>query len=834
MIIKYNHFKAINYLCRFVEIPSSMRKICFYTIIITLFFGCDSSTKKTKIIDYLNDEATMIIKVKNIGSLNGNINNNPFLEQLESSSSYKNLSDKLSVLKHLRTEDDIYVSLFKDNRDSLQFSVISKLKADLFDIDSLPNHSIETLKYKSQTITKSSVDNHILFSIVKDSVFIGATTQDLLNNTLESPKIHPQLEALINSSSDDNQLSVLINKKKDNDFRSLFFNRDIITKNLTDYLFFDVDINQNEMLINGVTRSSDSTLKLIDAFKNTIPQENRLSQITPANSDGFSSLTFNDFNVFHNNLKAIQQLDSITSHPLLFDNIIEAGEIYTDSVQAIVLNSLDIYITKDALLNDQDILDTYRGVDILGFSNPELFKQAFNPFINYTKADKYCIVDNFIVFSDNMGLLQNIISSYKNQTTYSSRNHYNLLQEKFSDEASILSVVNSNILETLLNRNLGDNLNLKLDNYQTSGIQFIYDSNFAHVNAVIQKAKKRVYENSISESSSIKLDADLLNIPQLVTNHITKQKDIVVQDINNNLYLISNSGKILWKKQLQGPVLGEIEQIDMYKNGRLQLAFATPNRVYVLDRNGKDVSPFPLKFNDAITQPLSVFDYDKNRKYRLLVTQGKEVIMLDAKGKSVKGFNFKQAADNIIQQPQHIRIGRKDYLLFKTANKLYILDRTGKTRVTPKNTFNFSDEAIYLYNGNFATTTTDGKLVTIDTKGNTASQDLGITNSHDLVTTSKTLVALSENKLRIKQNTYELEYGNYSEPEIFYINDKIYVTVTDIQTQKVYLFDSNAKLLSNFPVYGTSQIDMENIDKDRNLEFVTKGESDTILIYQIN
>ena len=320
----------------------------------------------------------------------------------------------------------------------------------------------------------------------------------------------------------------------------------------------------------------------------------------------------------------------------------------------------------------------------------------------------------------------------------------------------------------------------------------------------------------------------------VVDQQSTKQKDIAVQDINNNLYLISNSGKILWKKQLQGPVLGQIEQIDMYKNGRLQLAFATPNRVYVLDRNGKDVSPFPLKFNDAITQPLSVFDYDNNKKYRLLVTQGNEVLMLDARGKTVKGFNFKQAESNIIHQPQHIRIGRKDHLLFKTANKLYILDRTGKTRVTPKNTFNYSTEAMYLYNGNFATTNTDGKLITIDTKGNTASQELGINNSHDLVTTSKTLVALSENKLRIKQNTYELEYGNYSEPEIFYINDKIYVTVTDKQTQKVYLFDSNAKLLSNFPVYGTSQIDMANIDKDSNLEFVTKGDSDTILIYQIN
>ncbi|WP_104735876.1 ribonuclease HII [Hanstruepera ponticola] len=811
-----------------------MKKICFYTIIITLFFGCDSSTKKTKIIDYLNDEASTIIKIKNVGSLNGNINNNPFLQQLETSISYQKLSQKLDVLQYFETEDDIYISLFKDNQDSLQFSIITKLKANLFNIDSLPNHSIETLKYQSKTITKTSVENTVLFSIIKDSVFIGATNKDLLNNTIESPKIHPQLESLINSSNDENQLSVLINKKKDSDVRSLFINPDITTKNLTDYLFFDVDINQNEILLNGVTRSSDSTKNLIDAFRNTIPQENRLAQITPANSDGFLSITFNDFNTFHNNLSTIQKLDSITAYNLLFDNIIEAGVIYQNNDQAIVLNSLDIYLTKDALLNDQDIIDTYRGIDVLSFSNPELFNQVLKPFINYTKANKYCIVDNFIVFSDNMDFLQSIIASYKNQTTYNSRNHYNLLQEKFSDEASILSVVNSNTLEALLNRNLKDSINYKLDNYQTSGIQFIYDSNFAHVNAVIQKGKTRIYENSISESSVIKLKADLLNKPQLVSNHITNEKDIVVQDINNNLYLISNSGKILWKKQLQGAVLGRIEQIDMFKNGRLQLAFATPNRIYVLDRNGKDVSPFPLKFSDAITQPLSVFDYDNNRKYRLLVTQGKEVLMLDAKGKTVKGFNFKQATDNIVHQPQHIRIGRKDYLLFKTSNKLYILDRTGKTRVTPKNNFNYSSEAMYLYNGNFATSTTDGKLVTIDTKGNTASKELSLTNSHDLVTTSKTLVALSENKLRIKQKTYELDYGNYSEPEIFYINDKIYVTVTDIQTQKVYLFDSNAKLLSNFPVYGTSQIDMANIDKDNNLEFVTKGESDTILIYQIN
>lgn len=809
-----------------------MKNIWFLGALSLLFLGCNTSKKKSQLMDYLNNDAAVIIKVKNIGSLKSNISNNSFLQALETSKSYKNLSEKLSLLQYLKTEDDLYISLFNTN-DSLDFSIIIKTKPDLFLIDSLPNHSIETLKYEKQTITKSKVGSQTLFSITKDSVFIGASTKALLIASLEDAKIDPTIKALINSSSADNQLSVFINKKKDNHINSFFINENISTITLTDYLFFDVDINQNALKLNGVVKSADSSKKLIDVFKNTTPQENRLATITPSNSDGFLSITFNDYTVFNKNLNTYRKADSIQTTTLL-DNVIETGVIYEGNNRAIILNSLDVYITKEALLNDQDMIETYREIDIYNFSKPELFQKILSPFIHFNEANKYCIIDNFIVFSNNIEFLHTIIASYKNQTTFSSSSQYKSLKEQFSDEASILSVINPDKLETIINRNLNDSLNLKLNTFNATGLQFIYDTNFAHVNAVIQKSKTRVVENSVTEIAAVKIDADLLNSPQLVTNHITNEKEIAVQDIKNNLYLISSNGKILWKKQLQGPILGRIEQIDMYKNGRLQLAFATTNRVYVLDRNGKDVKPFPLKFNDAITQPLSVFDYDSNRKYRLMVTQGKDVLMLSDNGKTVKGFTFEKAADNLIHQPQHIRIGKKDYLLFKTANKLYILDRAGKTRITPKVNYSYSDEAMYLYKGDFATTTTNGKLVTIDSKGNTAAQDLGLTDQHYLETTSKTLVALSENRLTIKQNTYELDYGNYSKPNIFYLNDKIYVSVTDKQTQKVFLFDSNAKLLSNFPVYGTSQIDMANMDKGRNLEFVTKGDNNTILIYQIN
>ena len=50
----------------------------------------------------------------------------------------------------------------------------------------------------------------------------------------------------------------------------------------------------------------------------------------------------------------------------------------------------------------------------------------------------------------------------------------------------------------------------------------------------------------------------------------------------------------------------------------------------------------------------------------------------------------------------------------------------------------------------------------------------------------------------------------------------------------MYLFDSQTKLISNFPVYGNSVITLDNIDSDKKLEFVVKGEDNSIIVYKIN
>ena len=809
-----------------------MRLFYFSLILITTFSCTNSKKERSNILNFVPKNASVIIKTSNLESFNNSINNNDFLQKISKSNAYKSLEKKLKALSLLRPSHDVLICFSEDENDSLQYSVITKLNKKLFITDSLTNYTEEKITNKNTSILKSTIDKAIIYSAIRDSIFFATSSKTIINNIFKTTNKDTELEKIYKTLNNNKTLSIIT--KHDNSFIKSFFIEDALSNNmLTQYIAIDINLNQNEILFNGITKASDSS-SLINIFKNTKPQINKIQNITPATSDGFMSFTFNDYKTLKTNLLKFNKKGSTLNSSSLFNDITEIGVIYEDKNQAIILNSNDVIATKDALLSQQNQRETYRGTNIYNFNIPTLFTETFTPLIKNNKTKLYCILDDFFVFANNIEILQNIIANYQNKTTLGNKTYYKNTTEYLSDASSLLQISNSSTLKTILNKNIKINSNYNIKNYNSSAIQFIYDTNFSHINGVIKKNKTKGTSNSVSEELNIKLDKTILNTPQFVKNHISNQKEIVVQDTNNNLYLISNKGKILWKKQLQGQILGRINQIDIYKNGRLQLIFATPNKIYVLDRNGKDVKPFSLNFDDKITQPLAVFDYDNQKKYRLLITQGKHVLMYDVKGKQVKGFKFKTANSKIISQPKHFRIGRKDYITLKTNNKLYILDRVGKTRVKPKQTFSYSSQPVFLYNNTFTTTTSSGDLVSIDTKGNISSKKLNLSSKHSIETTSKTLVTQSENKLNIKSRTTSLDFGDYSNSKIFYINNKIYVTTTDLQSHKVYLYDSQSKPLPNFPVYGNSTIELDNIDKDKNLEFITKGENNSIILYQIN
>ena len=66
------------------------------------------------------------------------------------------------------------------------------------------------------------------------------------------------------------------------------------------------------------------------------------------------------------------------------------------------------------------------------------------------------------------------------------------------------------------------------------------------------------------------------------------------------------------------------------------------------------------------------------------------------------------------------------------------------------------------------------------------------------------------------------------------IKNTLYITITDIDAQKVYLFYSNGTPVGGFPVYGISSADISNADRDNAIELTVLSNDDEILVYQIN
>ncbi|MEO9076949.1 MAG: ribonuclease HII [Gelidibacter sp.] len=798
-----------------------------------LVVSCKNDTlDHSNLIRLVPNHSSMVIKTTSVEGLKSVFKNNSLLSQFSEESSMKHLNSKLNYLNYIKPSDDLLLAFGKDKTDSLQISIITKYHKDLFTLDSVPNRIIETITTKGISITKTTLENEIIYSIVKDSIFFASNDRTLTETAFNKKEGDPLLKELYGTSNNGKSLSILINTKQKSFQPNFFFDQNLNNAEFSNYFVLDADLMQDQLRFDGITIAKDSSKSLLNVFKNTFPQENQIPKICPSDSDGFLSFSFHNFKIFHENLSKFRKKDSLISDPV-FESVVEAGVIYKNEQQAIVLNSIDA-ANMNSYLGTQNGLETYRDITIYAFDKPDLFPNLFSPFITYNEVTNFININDFFVFSDNIELLKDVISSYQNNATLYTSAPFEDLMDDLSDASSLFVYANATNLKKIINTNFTTEKPIHPDGFNASAIQFVYETDFAHVHAILQKTKKKSTSNSVFEDANVTLDADLLTDPQFVNNHTNNEKEVAVQDVNFNLYLISKDGKVLWKRKLDSKILGRIEQIDTYKNGRLQLVFATQYQIYVLDRVGKNVGNFPLKFNNQITQPLSVFDYEKNRNYRLMLTQGSNILLYDKNGKMVGGFLYKKAEHTINTQPRHFKIGKKDYIVFVQGNELEILSRVGKTRVKLKNNISFSTSGITLYDNMFTTTTATGDLIQIDENGKMTSNNLNLGEKHAITSTSKTLVTLSENILHIKTNKIELEFGDYTPPKIFYVNDKIYVSVTDLQAKKVYLFDSLGKPIDNFPVYGNSTIDLDNIDKVQTPEFVTKGGENSIIIYQIN
>lgn len=93
----------------------------------------------------------------------------------------------------------------------------------------------------------------------------------------------------------------------------------------------------------------------------------------------------------------------------------------------------------------------------------------------------------------------------------------------------------------------------------------------------------------------------------------------LAQNKNLSISLTDETGKGLWTIPFSGKICGAVAQIDYFANKKIQFLFATGDKLYLLDRLGRIVSPFPVKLPKQVLLGPAAYDFTGAGGYRAMV-----------------------------------------------------------------------------------------------------------------------------------------------------------------------------------------------------------------------
>ncbi len=727
--------------------------------------------------------------------------------------------------------------------------------------------------------------NHFYFATVK-GMFLASSSKILLETSIRqatsgksiaSNKGFKRINRTVGEGAD---AHLYVNVKKIPRLVSIFtsknYKKAIKTgANLATWTALDLNIRDNVILLNGLTFSDIKERNYLNVFLKQKPIELQMEEVIPADAFMLSMFGFSDVKKFKKSYKKylaevgyleeyekqvanMKKLFGVSIEKLIYEELNnEVGLVYTAySIEHpfTIIKTKSGSLAKDRLISAIDHYGKARNrelsyysrkyriygatdVHVYRFPEEKLAAKLFGCWFNNASSKYFTFVDNYIVMGHTKELLVAYVKAIKLGKKITTDKNYDDSKEYLSTKTNFFFYANTPRGHRLFKQFMSESSNKKIEDYlatidkfQNFGFQLsstqdlIYNDLFISYNPVVEIPPQTVWES--------KLDTCFTHKPFLVKNHRDKSTEIFVQDEHNQIYLISSKGNILWKKPLNEKIIGDVKQIDCYRNNKLQYLFTTTKQLYLIDRNGKHVRNFPVPLPSNAVRGVAVFDYNNNKDYRIFVPCiNKKVYVYSKKGELVKGWNPNPADNAITCDVQFFRVQNKDYLVYADRFRAYILNRKGKERVKLKKQFSKSTKnAFYLDKRSNQLITTDnaGVVYKIDFKGNVTSKSyLNLSPNHYFVVTDLTSNGRNEyifadnNFIAVYQPNGKLLWkktfkGNISAaPSIYRFSKKSKeVGVCIGGLNKIHLLNAKGKSHTGFPLKGNTKFSVGFTKKD--------------------
>mgnify|MGYP001208620808 FL=1 len=798
-------------------------KLFFLTVL--LIYSCTNSDKEAiSLFNFLPNDSKVIISINDLGNTKEILNKNKLLPVVLSTS--KEISNQLGLLSNNNSDRKGLFSLSTYGKNEIAFTYIRKSNSfdTISEVDTLKN------KYEKSEIFLEEVNGEEIHKVIIDQYIVSSNKDIVLENIIRDfysakNKVDFEFNKIIKTTDSDEPFNIYTKSNNigilDNELNDISF----FPKSNTSWIGYDFNYSLEDLYLSGITRITDSINGRIRILKNILSSKIKTDKIIPNSFLSFLTFSINDSERFIFNLKDYLKYNDLSTQNLNFNslNIIDEISFVEDQEKFIILNLINKE-QIDSYFSLEKFDDTYNISKIVLDEDLKILIKIID---NEIFGEYAVLIGDLLIISKSVSQLKKIINSQNINDNLGSNNEYLNFKEQKSDSHSFLWVGNNKSI----NSNLIDNEVYPFRSFsgRVNGDVALLEFNYSKANPT--DSNQDVYTEFF-----VTFDQEIISDPIWLKNHLNNDFDIAFQDSENYLNYLSNKGALNWKKKLSGKIIGDIKQVDIYKNGRQQMVFRTAKNLYLLDRNGNEVKQLSFPINSSMLNiPISIFDYEKNRNYRILITEDNRIKMYDSNGRIVNGFKPPIFDSNIINSPVHIRIGSKDYIVVQLENgNLKILDRRGRDRIIVDNKIKFSGNPIFSYLENFTTTDKLGNLIKIDTNGNLIEENLNLSTENLIDVVDDNLVYLNENSLTIKGITVDLPFSKFSKPKIF-INSKIMlVGITDINEEKIYLYKDNGELVKGFPIKGNSVIDIKDSDNDGKIEIISRLDNFSIVSYEIN
>lgn len=783
-----------------------MNKWISIILFFTLLTSCKTDTVESDLIQNIPERSRVVIALSDIQEIKDLLKNNHLFEQLESLSRIQEIETAASFLNDYELKSTSIVTLSMEGKNQ----VVITLLTDAIENNQDSTTSIKSRIYNNVAIYEMSHQGNTYYTAHKNGIHIASSSilvlESLIRRNLKNYVFDKSFATLYKRTGSDFGLYI---KASDEQWLSQFLlgKNKVDANNFADWYHLDPSMEGNSLYMNGLIVYQDSLKQKQTIYNNIEPKENQLAYFAPVVFESLSSTTYTETSQLLLNLSRHKSRN--LEHPKLlkslFENSNEVSTVELSNGTAIVFTLLpyeSLFIDLDSISSEKS---TYRDQFIYKLATP-LNTRTLTPLIPDLSINYLALLDDFVILTSHLETLEQITASYQNGTTLSSQNWWKEARDKMSSSSTLLNVTHINQLKgsELSISDKDANILKKIDDSSIKSMisQYVHEDGYAFYRMMVPYSNTAADQPLVSQVGTYKPDTTIIAGPYLFPNHLNNTHDVAFQTKDLQLTLISNSGEVYWTKELTAPILGEIENVDTYKNDRKQLLFATSDKVYLLDRNGNDVDKFPFDPKATITQPLSVFDYDTNRNYRFVVTTGADLKMLDAKGNNVRGFKYKSDG-TILNSPRHFRKGNKDYIAFTTdKNQLKLLSRTGTVRTKVKNRIE-SKSNLYFNNNLIQLVNSDDQLLHINpTTGKVTITTTTLEADSHISFTSRSQLIQNKNVVHLNGSKQSLPYGTYTPAQWSRINNKDYVTMVDNGESKVYILNNEGSIIPFMPVYG--------------------------------